>query len=140
MQSIANDANAHPLSQNEIFARRRLKRFGWEMIILALSMGLYYLGFFNTVEGPLNTHRVGAFLAENGITVTHLILFLVAVFVISVSWNWMLNLSRRRSSGSGVDQTGEVRATGKGIWGHTLWIAVLLLLAGVIGYAQLFKG
>ncbi len=97
MHSIGHDSKEQSLSQNEIFARQRLKRLGWEMIILAITSGLYYLGFFNTIEGPLNTHRVGAFLVEKGITVTHLIVYLVVILVVSVSWNWILILNRRRT-------------------------------------------
>ena len=124
----------------EDLARQQLRRFGWSMISLAVCISLYYLGFFGTTEGPMNPARLGMKMAEFGVNRTHVILVLAAIFLVSIAWNWIYNLIGRVRFRSG-DTTREAGANAstktyqpikKGVWGHTLWMAVLIVLAGVI--------
>ncbi len=117
---------------NEDLARRQLIRFGWSMITLAISIGLYYLGFFGTTEGPLNPERMGSAMNEFGVTGRHIVIFMSLLFLVSVSWNWVYNLFRKTVKSAGTAHDPACRPVEKGIWGHTAWAAVLIILIGVI--------
>lgn len=123
----------------------RLKRFGWSMITLGGSMGLYYLGFFNSTEGPLNSEKIGTYMNDMGITGKHLMVILILLFLISVTWNWIYNLHyrlyrRKRANAlichgpkdTGVSQSKAHSPVRKGPWGHALWMAFLIILLCVI--------
>jgi hypothetical protein len=73
------------------FIQRRLVRFGISMIVLGLCLPLYYLGFFGTVEGPLNPARIGQYLGHMGVSRTHASLFFLALLIFALTWNWIYN-------------------------------------------------
>lgn len=75
------------------FGRNRLHSFGLTMIVMGISFGLYYLGLFGTVEGPLTPANVGATLSGLGVTQRHVIMVLISILIFAVSWNWIFNLS-----------------------------------------------
>ena len=75
------------------FGRNRLHSFGLTMIVMAISFGLYYLGLFGTVEGPLTPANMGATLSGLGVTQRHVIMVLISILIFAVSWNWIFNLS-----------------------------------------------
>ena len=98
MSKIAN--TFHPYNQKTPFSRwwnsrnfvqQRLIRFCLSMLVMILCFPLYYLGFFGSVEGPLNPARIGAKLAGMGVTRTHSMLVFLSFLIISVSWNWIFN-------------------------------------------------
>ncbi|HOI96217.1 MAG TPA: hypothetical protein PK250_16045 [Syntrophobacter fumaroxidans] len=72
--------------------QRRLKSFGLNMMVMAVSFGLYYLGFFGGVEGPLNMTNIGKTIVGLGFTSNHFQVLLFAFFIIALTWNWVLNL------------------------------------------------
>jgi hypothetical protein len=74
------------------YARRWKFRFGLNMIVMAVCFGLYYLGFFGRVEGPLSMANIGRSLAGVGFTVANFQGLLIAVFIGMLTWNWILNL------------------------------------------------
>ena len=73
-------------------AQRFKAGFGLNMIVMAVSFALYYLGFFGGVEGPLAMPNIGRALADIGFTVVSFQAMLVVLFVIALTWNWVLNL------------------------------------------------
>jgi hypothetical protein len=84
------------LSGHEL-ANRQLKRFGINMLVLAASIALYYLGFFGSVDGPLHPFRIGLGLHGLGVTRTSLLYTLTGFLALSVIWNWLYNLFNRLS-------------------------------------------
>ena len=138
MERLGLRQDAVHREDRETLARRQIKRFGWNMVVLAGSVGLYYLGFFGTTDGPLNPHRLGTTMADFGITGMHLTAGVILVFLISISWNWVYNLKLRvrYSSRSANRQDNFGRAAyqpiRKGLWGHTAWVGMLIVLIGVI--------
>ncbi len=81
-----------PQTPGRSFARRWKYRFGLNMIVMAVCFGLYYLGFFGRVERPLSMANIGRGLAGMRFTVASFQGVLIAVFVILLTWNWVLNL------------------------------------------------
>ena len=75
------------------FGCNRLHSFGLTMIVMGISFGLYYLGLFGTVEGPLTPANMGATLSGLGVTQRHVIMVLISILIFAVSWNWIFNLS-----------------------------------------------
>jgi hypothetical protein len=73
-------------------AQRFKVGFGLNMIVMAVSFGLYYLGFFGGVDGPLATVSFGRALADIGFTSASFQVMLVLLFVVALTWNWVLNL------------------------------------------------
>jgi len=73
-------------------AQRFKAGFGLNMIVMAVSFALYYLGFFGGVEGPLAMPNIGRALADIGFTVVSFQAMLVVLFVIALTWNWVLNV------------------------------------------------
>ena len=74
-------------------AQRFKVGFGLNMIVMAVSFGLYYLGFFGGVDGPLATVSLGRTLAGIGFTSASFQVMLVILFIIALTWNWVLNLA-----------------------------------------------
>lgn len=75
------------------FASRRLRNFGLTMVVMGVSLFLYYLGFFGGVDGPLAPERMGAALADLGVGRRHVIVLLVSLTFGAASWNWIYNLT-----------------------------------------------
>ena len=73
-------------------AQRFKLGFGLNMIVMAVSFALYYLGFFGRVDGPLSMANIGRGLADAGFTVGSFQAMLVVLFVVALTWNWALNL------------------------------------------------
>jgi len=127
----------------EEYARRRAKRFGLTMVVLGISVGLYYLGFFGTAEGPLNPARIGSAYKSLGLGKTHLLSGLIGFFLVSLTWNWVYNIVNRirkrlavpgslslQSRSRDYDRT--YRPMRKGVWGHTVWAALFIVLISVM--------
>ena len=92
-------------------AQRFKLGFGLNMIVMAVSFALYYLGFFGRVDGPLSMANIGRGLAEAGFTVGSFQAMLVVLFAIALTWNWVLNLiahltGQRMTCGKGSAQEG----------------------------------
>jgi hypothetical protein len=79
-------------NQRSGYAQRLRVGFGLNMIVMAVSFGLYYLGFFGRVDGPLSMPNIGQGLAGIGFTVASFQAMLVVLFVVALTWNWVLNL------------------------------------------------
>ena len=75
------------------FLQQRLIRFCLSMLVMVICFPLYYLGFFGTIEGPLNPSQIGEQLAGMGVTRTHSMLLFLSFLIIAVSWNWIYNLA-----------------------------------------------
>jgi hypothetical protein len=74
------------------FLGQRLRHFLLSMLIMMICFPLYYLGFFGTVEGPLNPAEVGTKLACLGVTRAHLEVFSIVWLIVAITWNWIYNL------------------------------------------------
>ena len=74
------------------FIQQRLIRFCLSMLVMVLCFPLYYLGFFGSVEGPLNPAHIGERLAGMGVTRTHSMVLFLTFLIIAASWNWIYNL------------------------------------------------
>lgn len=68
-----------------------MQNFGLTMIVMGASFGLYYLGLFGTVEGPLRPERIGEQLAASGFTNRHLLFMMLSLMGIAIVWNWIYN-------------------------------------------------
>ena len=79
----------------EELANRQLKKFGISMSVMAVSIGLYYLGFFGSVDGPLHPARMGENLSRLGFTQIHLLITFSVLFTVTLVWNWIYNLINR---------------------------------------------
>lgn len=77
------------------YIRMRLHRFGVMLLVMGASFGLYYLGFFGGIDGPLSADRIGDLLAESGITQTHLLVLLLGMMALAGLWNIVYNLGCR---------------------------------------------
>lgn len=73
------------------YAQRKMRSFGVTIIVTVACFGLYYLGFFGGVEGPLEGKNIGEALAGAGFTKFHLLYIMLGLFLISLTWNWCLN-------------------------------------------------
>ena len=71
--------------------QNRLQNFGLTMVVMGASFGLYYLGLFGSVPGPLEPARIGDQLAALGFSDRHLLVTFLVFLVISISWNWLYN-------------------------------------------------
>jgi len=74
------------------FLRQRLTNFGLTMIVMGVCFPLYYLGFFGSVDGPLNPSQLGERLAAVGVSKAYMLVFSLSLFIITASWNWIYNL------------------------------------------------
>lgn len=79
-------------TQRPSYAQRWKVGFGLNMIVMAVCFALYYLGFFGRVEGPLSMANIGRALAGMGFTVGSFQAMLVMLFIVALTWNWVLNL------------------------------------------------
>jgi hypothetical protein len=79
-------------TQRNSHAQRLKVGFGLNMIVMAVCFALYYLGFFGRVDGPLSMPNIGRALAGAGFTVGSFQAMLVLLFVVALTWNWVLNL------------------------------------------------
>ena len=77
------------------FVQSRLQNFGLTMIVMGISFGLYYLGLFGGVSGPLQPERIGERLASAGFTNRHLLMILLSFLFIAITWNWLYNIFNR---------------------------------------------
>ncbi len=109
--------------------KNQIRKFGYNMIVLAISIGLYYLGFFGTAEGPLNPSGIGQKLKSAGFNGHHLLFALSVLFIISLTWNWIYNSVLRLhlylENPKGENNPKPVK---KGKWGHTVCGALLILI------------
>ena len=71
--------------------RQRLNRFGLSIIVMGICFPLYYLGFFGTVEGPLNPANLGMILNNIGVSKCHMFVFFLFLTIIAATWNWLYN-------------------------------------------------
>ena len=74
------------------FIQKRLIRVCLTMLVMVICIPLYYLGFFGSVEGPLNPTQLGDTLAGMGVTKTHSLVIFLSFLIIAVTWNWIFNL------------------------------------------------
>ena len=90
-----------PYNQESLFRRwwnsrnylqRRMLRMCLSILVMILCFPLYYLGFFGTIEGPLNPSHLGDTLANMGVTRTHAMILFLSFMIIAVSWNLIYNL------------------------------------------------
>lgn len=96
---------------------------------MGISFGLYYLGLFGGVGGPLAPERIGSRLADLGFSGRHLLYFCLLLTAVAATWNWMYNAACRllkRDTGDTVR---------KGIGGHFAWIMGLVF--SIIVYCHL---
>jgi hypothetical protein len=77
---------------NRSYAQRWRIGFGLNLIVMAVSFALYYLGFFGRVDGPLSMTNIGHGLASLGFTSESFQGFLIVVFIAALTWNWVLNM------------------------------------------------
>jgi len=84
-----------PMNQTQRlrYAQRIKVGFGLNMIVMAMSLSLYYLGFFGGVEGPLAMPNIGRALVGIGFTSVSFQAMLVIIFIIALTWNWVLNFA-----------------------------------------------
>jgi hypothetical protein len=75
------------------FWQRRGHRFGLDMIVIGVCFGLYYLGFFGSVAGPLHPAQIGDNLVRWGVTKAHLLIFFICLALAAICWNWLFNLA-----------------------------------------------
>jgi hypothetical protein len=85
------DRPMNPTQRNG-HAQRWKTGFGLNMIVMAACFALYYLGFFGGVDGPFTTTNIGRALAGVGFTAASFQVMLVILFIVALTWNWVLNL------------------------------------------------
>ena len=73
----------------------RIRSFGATMAVMGGSFIVYYLGLFGGASGPLQPDRIGDRLAAVGFSGHHLLFLLLALTLVSLSWNWFVNAFRR---------------------------------------------
>lgn len=114
-------------SQNS-YIRKRASNFSVTMIVMGASFGLYYLGLFGTIDGPLTPANIGGSLAALGVTRWHLLELSAALTVLAISWNWFYNGFRRAAQRRGrPGRTEAPEPIRKGTVGHVFWILSLAL-------------
>lgn len=74
------------------YAQRWKVGFGVNMIVMAACFGLYELGFFGRVDGPLSMTNIGRSLSGMGLTSNAFQIVLVVLFGSALTWNWILNV------------------------------------------------
>lgn len=142
MNESNKNAGDYPFNEENRLIRHQMKRLVLTLASLGGSIGLYYLGFFGTMEGPLNPEKISAALAGGTIVPGHLIAGLFLIFLISISWNWVYNMfnrikidraATRHSQTAGKQKIAPVtfQPVRKGPWSHTIWAGSLM---GLIGF------
>jgi hypothetical protein len=141
-----NETNKHagnyPLNDDNRLIRHQAMRLVVTLVSLGGSIWLYYLGFFGTLEGPLNPEKIGAAVAGSNIGPGHLLAGLFLIFLVSISWNWVYNLINRikiqravtrhpQTAGKQKIAPVTFQPVRKGPWSHTIWAGSLM---GLIGF------
>lgn len=85
--SSRTDQNA----ARDSLAQKQLQRFGLTMLVLAVSLVLYYFGFFGTYQGPLHPAKIGNALDGLGLQQWHFVYIPILLSVLSLTWNWVAN-------------------------------------------------
>jgi len=106
-------------SPRRSFVQHRVRNFGLTMVVMGFSFGLYYLGFFGGVEGPLQPEHIGDRLAAMGFSGRHLLYLFVLLTVVAVTWNWLYNAMGRLFKR-------DCRLVRKGNFAHFIWIMFLV--------------
>jgi hypothetical protein len=83
---------------------------------MGFGFGLYYLGLFGRVDGPLRPERLAAGLRGAGVTRGDVVLALGAATLLALSWDRLWNLGRRLC---GVADGSPAR---KGTAGMVVWL------------------
>jgi len=78
--------------QRPSYAQRWKVGLGLNMIVMAACFGLYELGFFGRVDGPLSMTNIGRSLSGIGLTSHGFQVLLVILFGLALTWNWALNV------------------------------------------------
>lgn len=141
-----NETNKHagnyPFNDDNRLIRQQVMRLVVTLASLGGSIGLYYLGFFGTLEGPLNPEKISAAVADSDIGPGHLLAGLFLIFLVSISWNWVYNLINRikidraatrhmQTAGKQKIEPVTFQPVRKGPWSHTIWAGSLM---GLIGF------
>lgn len=113
------------------YFRNRLQNFGLTMVVMGISFGLYYLGFFGGVPGPLSPGHIGDVLAGMGISDRHLLILCLSLTAVALTWNWIYNalgrvLNRNRADAGHRIPEFQYRALRKGTIGHFIWMMFLV--------------
>lgn len=113
------------------YFRNRLQNFGLTMVVMGISFGLYYLGFFGGVPGPLSPGHIGDVLSGMGIADRHLLILCLSLTAVALTWNWLYNavgrLLHRNSGGAGYRiPEFQFRVIKKGTVGHFMWMMFLV--------------
>lgn len=77
---------------NNNYLSKRTRSFGMTMIVMGISFGLYYLGFFGGIDGPLSSDNLALRLKEMGVTQRHVMIFFLTLLLFTSVWNWVYNL------------------------------------------------
>lgn len=96
-----------------------MRNFGLTMVVMGISFGLYYLGLFGGVEGPLQPEHIGDKLAAMGFSGCHLLCLFLLLTVVAATWNWLYNAMGRRFKRN-------CRVVRKGTFAHLIWIMFLV--------------
>ncbi len=142
MNEYRKHAGNYPCNDDNRLIRQQVTRLLVTLVSLGGSIGLYYLGFFGTLEGPLNPEKISAALAGSNIGPGHLLAGLFLIFLVSISWNWVYNMfnrikvdraATRHSQTAGKQKIAPVtfQPVRKGPWSHTIWAGSLM---GLIGF------
>jgi hypothetical protein len=138
MKTVSTDLSGSPSYKMRTgcrgFARSRLQNFGLTMVVMGVSFGLYYLGFFGGVEGPLSAERIGDALACLGFSGRHLLAVCLSLTAMALTWNWLYYALRRLwggcMPGAGRHASGtQLGVVKKGALGHFLWMMFLVISA-----------
>lgn len=106
-------------SPGRSYFQHRVRSFGLTLVIMGISFGLYYLGLFGGVEGPLQPVHIGDKLAAMGFSSRHLLCLFLLLTVVAVTWNWLYNAMGRLFKQN-------CRVVRKGTFGHFSWIMFLV--------------
>lgn len=109
------------------FVQNRLQNFGVTMVVMGASFGLYYLGLFGGVSGPLQPERIGDWLAAMGFSDRRLLVLLLSFMVIAITWNWVYNAFNRLLGRR------DVICVKKGTVSHFVW-AMWLTFSAIVFY------
>ncbi len=142
MNESHKTADNYPFNDDNRVIWHQIIRMVVTLASLGGSIGLYYLGFFGTVEGPLNPEKISAAVAGSNIGSGHLLAGLFLIFLVSISWNWVYNMINRikidraatghsQSAGKQKIEPVTFQPVRKGPWSHTIWAGSLM---GLIGF------
>lgn len=123
-------------------SRRQSRTIGWAMATVGILVAFYGMGFFASTGSVPVFKNPGAIL-DAGISRAHMLAGLLGIFLVSVSWNWVYNLANRirihfvlsskKPPGKRRRDYGRVyRPVRKGVLGHAVWVAALIVLAALM--------